>query len=214
MRDLGYIEGKNIAVEYRYAEGKEERMREIASEFVNLKVDVIVTAANATAAKNETKTIPIVFAAISDPVAIGIVDSLARPGGNLTGLSVLAPELAGKRLELLKEAAPKTTRLAFLWNPSNRGDAGTLKESEKAASQTLGLQIRSLEVSSPNDFDSAFATAIKERVQAFTMTLNPFINTYRPRILDFVAKNRLPAIFGVPDIVEAGGLMSCGPDYV
>ena len=212
MRELGYVEGKNIVIEYRYAEGKPERFREIAAEFVSLKVDVFVTAANASAAKDATKTIPIVFAAISDPVAIGIVDSLARPGGNLTGLSVFAPELTGKRLELLKEAAPKTTRVAFLRNPSAPGDLPLLKEAE-AASQPLGLQIRSLEVSTIADFENAFATATKEKVNAFTMTLNPFINTYRPRILDFVAKNRLPAIFGVADIAEAGGLMSYGPDY-
>jgi ABC-type uncharacterized transport system substrate-binding protein len=212
MRELGWVEGKNITIEYRYAEGKAERLREIAAEFVSLKVDVFVIAANATAAKEATKTIPIVFAAIADPVASGIVDSLAKPGGNLTGLTVLAPELTGKRLELLKEAAPKITRVAFLWNPSNPGDVPLWKEVE-AASGALGLQVRSLEVRSLTDFDNAFATATRERVEAFTMTLNPFINTYRPRILDFVAKNRLPAIFGVPDIVEAGGLMSYGPDY-
>src|SRR5262249_23244874 len=145
MRELGYVEGKNIVIEYRYAEGKPERFREIAAEFVGLKVDVFVTAANAAAAKEATKTIPIVFAAISDPVAIGIVDSLARPGGNITGLSVFAPELTGKRLELLKEAASKITRVAFLWNPSAPGDLPLFKEAE-AASQPLELQLRSLEV--------------------------------------------------------------------
>jgi putative ABC transport system substrate-binding protein len=212
LRELGYIEGKNINIEYRYAEGKEDRMREIVAEFVSQKVDLIVTAANATAAKNATKTIPIVFAAIADPVASGIIDSLAKPGGNLTGLTVLAPELTGKRLELLKEAAPKITRVAFLWNPSNRGDQDLFREAQ-AASQILGLQLLSLEVTSINDFDNVFATATKERVNALTMTLNPLINTYRPKILDFVAKNRMPAIYGVPDIVEGGGLMSYGPDY-
>jgi len=170
MRELGYVEGKNIDIEYRFAEGKQERLREIAAEFVSLKVDVFVTAANATAAKEATKTIPVVFAAISDPVATGIVDSLARPGGNLTGLSVFAPELTGKRLELLKEAAPKITRVAFLWNPSNRGDTDLWKDAE-AASLPLGLQIRSLEVSTLADFDNAFATATKEKVNALTMTL-------------------------------------------
>ena len=164
------------------------------------------------AAKKATSTIPIVMTPVADPVGTGLVASLARPGGNVTGLTVLAPELTGKRLELLKEAAPKVKRVAFLWNPSGPGDLPLFKEAE-AASGTLGLQIQFLEVSSLNDFDSAFATAIKEGVHALTMTLDPFINTYRPRILDFVAKNRLPAIFGVPDIVEAGGLMSYGPDY-
>jgi len=212
MRELGYVEGKNITIEYRFAEGNADRMREIATGFVSMKVDLIVTAANATAAKNATKTIPIVFAAIADPVATGIVNSLAKPGGNLTGLTVLAPELTGKRLELLKKAAPKVNRVVFLWNPSAPADLPLLKEAQ-AASGTLGLQIRSFEITNLDDFDNAFMTAIKEKANALTMTLNPFINTYRPRILDFVSKNRLPAIFGVPDIVEAGGLMSYGPDY-
>ena len=213
LRELGYVEGGNIAIEYRFAEGKEDRLRELATELVSLKVDVIVTVANASAAKNATKTIPIVFAAIADPVAIGIVPSLARPVGNLTGLTLYAPELTGKRLELLKEAAPRITRLAFLWNPSGSSDPILLKEAE-AASRALGLQIQSLEVRSVNDFDGAFATATREGVNAFTMTLNPLLNTHRPRILDFVTKNRLPAIFGAPETVEAGGLMSYGPDYV
>src|SRR5215472_11731432 len=196
LRELGYVEGKSIAIEYRFAEGKQDRMRELAAELVSLKVDVIVTVANASAAKDATKTIPIVFAANADPVATGIVASLARPGGNLTGLTLFAPELTGKRLELLKEAAPRITRLAFLWNPSGLSDPILLKEAE-AASRALGLQIQSLEVRSVNDFDGAFATATREGVNAFTMTLN-----------------RLPAIFGAPETVEAGGLMSYGPDYV
>ena len=212
MRELGYAEGKNIIIEYRFAEGKEERLREFAAEFVSSKFDIIITAANATIAKNATKTIPIVFAAIADPVVTGIVASLARPGGNLTGLTVMAPELSGKRLELLKEAFPRVNRVAFLWNPSSSGDLILLKETEVAA-RVLGLQVQSLEIRSLEDFDSGFATATREVVHGLTMTLNPFINTYRPRILEFVANNRLPAIFGVPDMVEAGGLMSYGPDY-
>jgi putative tryptophan/tyrosine transport system substrate-binding protein len=142
LRELGYVEGKNIVVEYRFAEGKQDRLRELAAELVNLKVDLIVAAASARAAKDATKTIPIVFAAIADPVAQGIVASLARPGGNLTGVSVLAPELTGKRLELLKEAAPKVKRVAFLWNPSGPGDLPLFKEAE-AASGTLGLRFNS-----------------------------------------------------------------------
>ena len=212
MRELGYAEGKNIIIEYRFAEGKEERLREFAAEFVSSKFDIIITAANATIAKNATKTIPIVFAAIADPVVTGIVASLARPGGNLTGLTVMAPELSGKRLELLKEAFPRVNRVAFLWNPSTSSDLILLKETEVAA-RVLGLQVQSLEIRSLEDFDSGFATATREVVHGLTMTLNPFINTYRPRNLEFVANNRLPAIFGVPDMVEAGGLMSYGPDY-
>src|SRR5262245_32413784 len=132
LRDLGYVEGKNIAIEYRFAEGKEDRLREFAAELVSLKVDVIVTAANASAAKNATKTIPIVFAAIADPVATGIVANFARPGENLTGLSVFAPELSGKRLELLKETVPKITRVSFLWNAMSPSDPILLKETETA----------------------------------------------------------------------------------
>lgn len=168
MRELGYVEGENITIEYRFAEGKADRMREIAAEFVSMKVDLIVTAANATAAKNATKTIPIVFVAIADPVAQGIVDSLARPDGNLTGLTVLAPELTGKRLELLKEAAPKVNRVVFLWNPSSPGDLHLLKEAQ-AASGPLGLQIRPLEITNLEDFDNAFTTATKEKPNALTV---------------------------------------------
>ena len=212
LRELGYIEGKNIVIEYRFGEGNEDRLRELAAELVSLNVDLIVTAAGARFAKDATKTIPIVFAAIADPVATGLVDSLARPGGNLTGLTVFGPELTGKRLELLKEAFPRITRVAFLWNPSAPSDPILLKEAE-AVSGVLKLQIRALEIRSLNDFDTAFSKATREVVHALTMTLNPFINTHRARILDFVAKNRLPAIFGAPEIVEAGGLMSYSPDY-
>ena len=213
LRELGYIEGKNIVIEYRFGEGNEDRLRELAAELVSLNVDLIVTAAGARFAKDATKTIPIVFAAIADPVATGLVDSLARPGGNLTGLTVFAPELTGKRLELLKEAFPRVNRVAFLWNPLGPSDPILLKEAE-AVSGALKLQIRALEVRSVNDFETAFSKATREVVHALTMTLNPFLNTHRARILDFVAKNRLPAIFGAPEIVEAGGLMSYSPDYV
>ena len=213
LRELGYIEGKNIVIEYRFAEGNADRLRELAAELVSLKVDLIVAPASASTAKNATKTIPIVFAATADPVATGLVDSLARPGGNLTGVTVFAPELTGKRLELLKEAFPRITRVAFLWNPSAPSDPILLKEAE-AVSGVLKLQIRALEIRSLNDFDTAFSKATREVVHGLTITLNPFINTHRPRILDFVAKNRLPAIFGVPEIVEAGGLMSYSPNVV
>ena len=151
LRDLGYVEGKNIAIEYRFAEGKEDRLRELAAELVRLKVDIIVAAASAAAAKDATKTIPIVFIAAADPVASGIVASLARPGGNVTGLTILAPELSGKRLELLKESFPKVTRVAFLQNPTSINGPIIWKEA-KAASQSLGLQLQSLEVRSPERF--------------------------------------------------------------
>jgi putative ABC transport system substrate-binding protein len=213
LRELGYVEDKNITIEYRFAEGKEDRLREFAAELVSLKVDIIVTAANATAAKNATKTIPIVFAAIADPVASGIVASLAQPGGNLTGLSVFAPELSGKRLELLKEAFPRITRVGFLWNAMSPFDPILLKETETAA-QGLGLKIQSLEVRSVNDFDGAFAAAKREGAHALTTSPHPLLNTNRARTLGFVSKNRLPAIFTNPETVEEGGLMSYSPDYV
>jgi len=213
LRELGYVEGKNIAIEYRFAEGKVDRLPELAAELVRLKVDIIVTTPNASAARNATKTIPIVFAAAGDPVATGDIVSLARPGGNLTGLTVLAPELGGKRLELLKEVSPKITRVAFLWN--SLGPTGSIfsKEMETAA-QGLGLHVQSLEVRSLNDFDGAFAAAIRERAHALITAPQPIINTNRGPILEFVSKNRLPAIFPNPETVEAGGLMSYSPDIV
>jgi putative tryptophan/tyrosine transport system substrate-binding protein len=212
LRELGYVEGKNIAIEYRFAEGKEDRLRELAAELVRLKVDIIIAAASAGAAKDATKTIPVVFVAAADPVASGIVASLARPGGNVTGLTILAPELSGKRLELLKESFPQVTRVAFLQNPTSINGPIIWKEA-KAASQSLGLQLQSLEVRSPDDFERAFEAAKRERAHALITSPNPLINAHRARILEFVAKNRLPAIYPGPEIVDAGGLMSYSPDY-
>jgi putative tryptophan/tyrosine transport system substrate-binding protein len=211
LRELGYIEGKSIAIEYRFADGNEDRLREFAAELVRLKVDIIFAAGSAPAAKNATKTIPIVFVS-GDPVGRGIVASLARPGGNLTGLTILSPELSGKRLELLKETFPKVTRVALLWNPLDVTGPIVWKETE-AATQALGLQLQSLAVSSSEDFNNAFASATKNRAHALITQPVPIINAQRARVLEFVAKNRLPAIFGGPEIVEAGGLMSYSPDY-
>jgi putative tryptophan/tyrosine transport system substrate-binding protein len=212
LRDLGYVDGENIAIEYRFAEGKEDRLRELAGELVHRKVDVIVAAGSAAVAKGATKTIPIVFAAASDPVASGIVASLAQPGGNITGLTILAPELTGKRLELLKEAFPKITRVAFLRNPSGINSPIVWREAQ-AASKSLGLELKSLEVRRLGDFKSAFEAVKKERAHALITSTNPLINAHHAQILEFVAKNRLPAIFPGSEIVEAGGLMSYSPDY-
>ena len=164
LKELGYIEGKNIAFEYRYAEGKADRLPALAAELVVLKVDVIVTSATPSvlALKKATSTIPIVFVAVADPVASGLVASLARPGGNITGLTILAVELSGKRVELLKEAVPKVTRVSFLWNSANPGLTPAWREAQ-AAAQALGLQLESLEVRSSNEFDSAFGAALRER---------------------------------------------------
>jgi len=214
LRELGYVEGKNIAIEYRFADGKDDRLPELAAELVSLKVDIIVTipATPASAAKNVTKTIPIVFVAAGDPVGTGLVDSLARPGGNLTGLTILNPELSGKRLELLKETSPRITRVAFLFNPSGQTAQLILAETEKAA-KGLGLRIQSLEVRSPGDFDGAFAAAIREGAHALIPAASPIINTHRARVIEFASKNRLPTIFGNPEGAEAGGLMSYAPDF-
>jgi putative tryptophan/tyrosine transport system substrate-binding protein len=212
LRELGYIEGQNIVFEYRYAEGKQDRYPELAAELVRLKVDVLVTAGTpaARAAKNATATIPIVFAGASDPLGTGIVSSLAQPGGNITGLSLMVPDLDGKRLELLKETVPQVARVAFLWQPGGRGNL-RLTDME-AATKALGVKLLSLEVRSLDDFEGAFARAKKERAQALITTTGGRINTQQRQVLDFAAKNRLPAIYHYSEFVEAGGLMSYGPD--
>jgi putative ABC transport system substrate-binding protein len=214
LHSLGYIEGKNIVIEYRYAEGKADRLPTLAAELVGLNVDVIVTSATPSvlATKKATSTIPVVFVSVTDPVASGLVASLARPGGNITGLTILAPELSGKRLELLKEAVPNVTRVAFLWNPANPAQAPQWREAQ-AAAQALGLRLQSLEVRSSNDFDSAFEAALRERARALIASPEPLINTHLKRIVEFAAKNRLPAMYAGPEVVDAGGLMSYAPDY-
>jgi putative ABC transport system substrate-binding protein len=212
LRELGYIEGQNIVFEYRYAEGKQDRFPALAAELVRLKVDVLVMAGTpaARAAKNATATIPIVFAGVSDPLRSGIVSSLAQPGGNITGLSLMVPDLDGKRLELLKEAVPKVARVAFLWQPGGRGNLPLTRM--EAAAKALGLKLQSLPVRSLDDFEGAFARAKKERAQVLITTTGSRINTQQRRVLDFAAKNRLPAIYHYSEFVEAGGLMSYGPD--
>ena len=212
LRELGYIEGKNIAIEYRFADGKNDRLPWLAAELVNLKVDIIVTTPNASAAKNATKTIPIVFAAVADPVAQGIVGSLARPSENVTGLTVLAPELSGKRLELLKDVSSGITRVAFLLNPSGESSSILLKEMETAAHK-LSLQIQTVEVRSLYDFDSAFEAVLRDRAHAITAAAHTIIGTNRRRIVDFATKNRLPAIHADSEFVDAGGLMFYGVDF-
>jgi ABC-type uncharacterized transport system substrate-binding protein len=211
LRELGYVEGQNIGIEYRYAEGRTDRFAELATELVRLKVDVIVTASTpgVLAAKEASSTIPIVFGAINDPVASGLVASLARPGGNITGLTNLSPDLDGKRLELLKEAFPKVTRVGYLWNPDAPGTGLT---GMQAAASGLGVQLQSLEARTANDFDSAFEAALKERAHALITLPSPLINTHHKRVVDFATKSRLPAIYPRNEFVETGGLMSYAPD--
>jgi len=213
LRARGYVEGKNIAIEIRYAENKLERLPALADELVRLKVDVIVTAGTPAtlAAKNATKTIPIVFFGVGDPVPTGVVDSLSRPGGNITGLTEIPEVLAGKRLELLKETIPKLTRVAVLWNPQNPGNAQQWKESQLPA-RALGLQLHSMEVSSADKFESAFEDATKARSAALAVTLDALFNFNQKQIANLAAKNRLPAIGPRRTFVELGGLMSYGAD--
>ena len=211
LRELGYVEGKNILIEYRYAEGKLERLPDLAAELVRLKVDVIVTTGpGILAAKKASPTMPIVFAAAGDPVGSGLVSSLARPGGNITGLSLMSPDLDGKRLELLKEAFPKVGRVAFLWQPGGTRGNQALTDME-AAAKALGLKLQSLPVRVLADFESAFARAKRERAQALITTPGGLITTQQRQVLDFAAKNRLPAMYPYTEFVEAGGLMSYGP---
>ena len=209
LREHGYVEGKNILLEYRYAEGKLDRLPDLAAELVALKVDVIVTASPPAvrAAQKATSTIPIVFAAVGDPVADGLVKSLARPGQNTAGLSIVGPELEGKRLELLKEAVPKTTRVAVLFGPQR------LRKELESAAPALGIQLISLPVQELGDFESAFETARKENADALITSPSPLLNTVRERIVALAAKNRLPAMYAGPEFVETGGLMSYAPSY-
>jgi putative tryptophan/tyrosine transport system substrate-binding protein len=222
LHEFGYVEGQNIAIEPRYSEGRVERLPDLATELVRLKVDVIVVdacGAPLNAASQATSTIPIVVAACNDDlVATGLISSLARPGGNITGLSELTPELGAKRLQLLKEAAPKVRRVAVLWNPaySERFSANFRFWSSdwiemRAAAQGLGMTLQSMEIRGPDDFDAAFSVMIKERADALIAFSDPLIDLHGRRIADLAAKSRLPAMYASREVVDAGGLMFYGP---
>ena len=213
LRDLGYIEGQTILIEWRYAEDKPDRFPELAAELVRLKLDVIV-AANATALgalRRATTTIPIVMAAAGDPVASGLVDSLARPGGNITGLSQMNPDLAGKRLELLNEIVPKLSRVAVFWNPQDQMSTISWNELQPPA-RSLGVQLQSVEIRSSGDFDKAFEDATRARAGALAIMPAPVFVTDLNRIADLAAKSRLPSIFHVKEFVDSGGLVAYGTD--
>jgi putative ABC transport system substrate-binding protein len=214
LRDLGYVEGQNIVIEYRHAAGRAERLPELAAELVRLNVDVIVVAASQStlAAKKATQTIPVIFTGVGDPVAQGLVASLARPGGNITGLASLSPEVGGKRLELLKEVVPIASRVAILWNPTNSSNSLQIKEISPAA-KALSLRIQSLEASKPDDLEPAFVAMVRERADALSVFADPFLSTHRARLAQLAAKNRLPAMYGNSEYVEAGGLMSYAPSF-
>jgi putative ABC transport system substrate-binding protein len=214
LLEHGYREGQNIVLERRFAEAKAERMSEIAAELVRLKVDVIVTSTDPgiAAVKQQTQTIPIVMANSTDPVGTGFVGSLARPGGNVTGLSSLSPELSGKRLELLKEALPGLSRVAIVWNPDVRGGVLDYKETESAA-RSLRLQLQSVEVNRADDFDRAFAALTTGRAEALTVAAFSLAFRNRSQIASLAQKNRLPSMFGLREFADAGGLMAYGPNY-
>ena len=213
LRDLGWVEGKNIRIEYSYANGRNDRLPELIVDLLRLKVDIVVTAVtnDSLAAKNATKAIPIVMAAAGDPVATGIVMSLARPGGNITGLSQMAPELIGKRLELLKDIVPKLSRVVVLWNPEDPVSALSWKEIQLPA-RKLEVELHSLEVRSSSGLDKAFEDTIKARVGALAIMPSVVFLTNLKRIADFAAKNRLPSIFHLREFADSGGLVAYGVD--
>ena len=217
LRDRGYIEGRNVVIEYRDAEGKLDRLPALAAELVARKVDVIVAAGGtpaALAAKHATGALPIVFTAAADPVTDGLVPSLARPGGNVTGLSLLIPDLVGKRLEQFKQAVPGISHVAMLWQPGGLGEqteTDTLKGAEVAA-RALGLQLQFVEARGPVDFERAFSDMARARADALTVLPSPTFLYERRHLVDLAAKNRLPTLFAFREYVDTGGLMSYGPD--
>src|SRR5262245_22442603 len=216
LRELGYIEGQNIAIEYRYSEGKRDRAPELAAELVRLKVDIIVVAGGETwiqAAKNATKTIPIVMVGLGiDPVKAGLVKSLARPGGNVTGITALGRELGGKRLELLKEAVPKLSRVAVLYDPANPNSVLEMKEDLPIAARALKLTILPWETRTVDDFEKVFAALNKQRPDGLVVTGGTVMRPNRKRIAGFALKSRLPSVSSSEEFVDAGGLMSYAAD--
>jgi len=212
LRDLGYVEGKNVVIEYRSAAWNRELLPDLADELVRLNVSVIVAVPGAIeAARDATKTIPIVVPAMGDPAATGLVASLARPGGNITGTTASYPELAGKRVQLLKEAVPKISRVAVIWNPKNEDEPAQWRETQ-AAARALGVTAQPLEVTDPKHIADAFAAMNRLRPDALIIFASPLTSAYRPLILELAAKKRLPTMFSLRGEVEAGGLMSYAPD--
>jgi len=212
LRELGWAEGQNLAVETRWAEGRMDRLPELAADLVRAGVDVIFTNGYpaTVAAKSATKTIPIVFSTHVDPVGTGLVVSLARPGGNITGFTLSAPELAGKRLELLREATSGVTRVAILMNTANPGFEPTLRQTESAA-RSIGLRLQLLEANAPGEFERAFAAMVERGAAALHVQLDPMFLAQRARLVELATKNRLPAMYDLKEFVDAGGLISYGP---
>jgi putative ABC transport system substrate-binding protein len=218
LHDLGYVEGRNVVIEFRDAEGKLERLPALAAELVVLKVDVIVVGGTvaALATKQATRTLPIVFVSAVDPVTDGLVASLARPGGNVTGLATLSPELVGKRLEQLKQVVPRVSQVAVLWQPGALGERTEkdLREEAENAARALGVRLQFVEARGPDDFDRAFSDMTRARAGALTVLGSSMLINERRRLVNLAAKNRLPAVYGLREYVDAGGLMSYGPNNV
>jgi putative tryptophan/tyrosine transport system substrate-binding protein len=213
LRDLGYVEGRNIHIEYRWAEGNYERLPALIAELIAAKVDVIVTAGTPAAlAVKKVGTVPLVMVAVGDPIGSGLVASFARPGGNATGLTSMTPELEGKRLEIMREVLPKLSRIAVLWNPSNAYQIGDEKKVQ-AAAELLHIGLLSLAVRTPAELDAALARVRAERVDALLVLADRLFLHNRGRIVDFVAANRLPSMNAYRELADAGGLMSFGPSY-
>jgi ABC-type uncharacterized transport system substrate-binding protein len=213
LRELGYVEGRNITVESRWAEGNYDRLPGLAADLVRLRVDVIVTYGTpaSQAAKRATATIPIVMAAIIDPVASGLVPSIARPGGNVTGQSMMSPDLAEKLLEILKEIVPKISRVAVLHNPANPGNAPQVRHAQDAA-RALGIRLQLLGARGPSEIDSAFAAMANEQAGAAIVLVDAMLQNNRTRITELAARHRLPAVYGLNEYPEAGGLLAYGPN--
>jgi len=214
LRELGYVEGQTIAFETRWADGHIDRLPQLAAELVRLKVDVVVTAGSpaARAAKNTTTSIPIVMATGGDPVGLGLVATLARPGGNVTGLTTLSRELSGKRLEILREALPRASRIGMLWHRTSDIDALTRRETEEAA-KTVGIPLKAHGVDGPDDFDRALNAIVADRAAAVLVATSPMFFGHRRQLADLALKHRLPTLFAFREYAEAGGLMAYGPSY-
>jgi putative ABC transport system substrate-binding protein len=214
LRELGYVEGKNLAIEWRWAEGKYERFPALIAELIASKVDLIVTAGTpaSLAVKKATTTIPLVMIAVGDPVGSGLIASLAHPGGNITGLTSISPELDGKRLELLREVVPNISHVAVMWNPTSPLQV-IAEKATRAAAQSMGIKILSLGVKADEQFDHAFATLRKEKPGALLVLADRLFLHNRARIMEFAIQKRLPGVHAYVELVEAGGLMSYGPSY-
>jgi putative ABC transport system substrate-binding protein len=215
LREHGYVEGSNIAIEYRWAEGRFDRLPDLAAELIRHKVDIMVAAVTqaSLAAKKSTTTTPIVMVATGDPVGAGLVASLGRPGGNITGTSSASPETAGKSLQFLREIAPKARRVAVLWNPANPVFQAQMVRETEAAARSSGLELRMFQARDAKEIDAAFATMATERVEVLNVLIDPVLNAHGTRIATLATKNRLPSVSGMRVYAEAGGLMAYGPSF-